>query len=63
MKNTFPLDQVQDPSWDEIYSLTKREWDVLMQISEDISNQKIADRLFSKVFTTYYFLQTQFLYA
>ena len=46
MKNTFPLDQVLEPSLDDTYSLTKREWNVLILVSEDFSNQKIGDILF-----------------
>ena len=38
----------QNPGYvfdDQLYSLTNREWDVLLLLTEDISNAEIADRL------------------
>ena len=43
MKNTFLSDK--NPNLD-IYSLSKREWDVLLLLAKDISNKEIAGTLY-----------------
>lgn len=40
--NTFPI-SLQD---DCFYAVTKREWEVLLLLTEDLSNQEMADRLY-----------------
>ncbi|TKT91370.1 LuxR C-terminal-related transcriptional regulator [Dyadobacter frigoris] len=46
MKNTFPENNFPISLQDDcFYSITKREWDVLLLLTEDLSNQEIADGL------------------
>jgi len=46
MKITFPENNLSISQRDDcFYSLTKREWDVLLLLTEDLSNQEIADGL------------------
>ncbi|WP_374760312.1 response regulator transcription factor [Dyadobacter diqingensis] len=46
MINTFSDNNLSVSSHDNYFhSLTKREWDVLLLLTEDLSNQEIADGL------------------